>query len=402
MTTSAPDERPQTSAQWAVRWHGVVVAAALLLSVPLFHVGWHGVLGRDEPWLLTRSQVPLPVPDRASVLDGSWMPRCERHLREVSPTVWRLRGEWNELLLRCGLVQGDRVALGRDGWLLTAATLRDPSTQFARDAGARRRLFAALRDAVRAAGAELVVSLVPDKARVHPEHAFADGRLPAGKAPILGAVVQELRELGITAVDATVAIAAARGPAAAPMYFERDTHWRPEAALAAAVGLAAVIEALPIAARLQPRRRAELGARSSSRALGDHVGLLGLLTCEMPRADGSAFTQPLSPLTLGMLEQFDRFAVTLSDAAGNVGALTEDPAAEVLLLGTSFSVVNGAAALAFALARPVRAVLEPGASGLPALRAAAAELRQGTRARVVVWEIVERGLFEADWAAARL
>jgi hypothetical protein len=99
-----------------------------------------------------------------------------------------------------------------------------------------------------------------------------------------------------------------------------------------------------------------------------------------------------------MLEQFDRFAVSLGGAGGKVGALTEDPAAEVLLLGTSFSEVNGAAALAFALARPVRAVLEPGASGLPALHEVAEELRLGTRARVVVWEVVERGLFEADWA----
>ena len=76
-----------------------------------------------------------------------------------------------------------------------------------------------------------------------------------------------------------------------------------------------------------------------------------------------------------------------------------DRDATVWLLGTSFADANGAAALTLQLGRPIRWTIRFGASGLGSLRAALPELRHKTRAKVVVWEIVERGYFLEEWTA---
>ena len=91
---SSSDVTPaQTPAQWAVRWHGLVVVALLLASVPVVHLFWHGLLGRDEPLLRTRSQLPAPVATVDNVFDGRWMLTKERQLREDSPVVWWLAND---------------------------------------------------------------------------------------------------------------------------------------------------------------------------------------------------------------------------------------------------------------------------------------------------------------------
>ena len=48
---SSSDVTPaQTPAQWAVRWHGLVVVALLLASVPVVHLFGHGLLGLLREW----------------------------------------------------------------------------------------------------------------------------------------------------------------------------------------------------------------------------------------------------------------------------------------------------------------------------------------------------------------
>ncbi|MCA8950955.1 MAG: hypothetical protein KDE27_15735 [Planctomycetes bacterium] len=398
MESHAADPVDQTPAQWAVRWHGVAVAALLAASVPLFHLLWHGALGRDRPPIITRSQTEVPELTFDSFTDGTWATAMERHLREASPIVWRLRGTWNELLFRFGIVQNAGVVLGKDSWLFKAETLRPGMFRFEREAPERRRFLAALRDRVRAAGAELVVSLVPDKARVYPELAYEDGRLAPAKAPIYGAMLTELHELDIPVADVASAILLAK--AAAPdqlFYYQRDTHWRPEGALAGGQAIAAVIESLPVGRALAPRLTAELGARTITKAVGDLAGMLGLLTRELPLEGGRLRAQPVSIFTADLAMDREFYGVVLKDRARLVPPLPEDPATEVLLIGTSFAEANGAGALALALGRPVRAVIGFGASGFNGLHDLRDELREGTRAKVVVWEIVERGLFEARW-----
>ncbi|MCA8977239.1 MAG: hypothetical protein KDC98_21130, partial [Planctomycetes bacterium] len=378
----------------------VVLAAVLLFSVPVVHLGWHVVLGHDTPILMTKSQVSRPESTLDAVMSGRWMTEVETWLREASPVVWQLRGSWNELMFRCGIVQNPKVALGKDRWLFLAQTLRDQRRAFEREAAGRRRFFAAVRDAVRAAGAELVISLVPDKARIYPEFAFADGVIDAGKEPVYELALAELRELGIPVADVAAAMRMARAAMPdEPLYFARDTHWRPRGALSGGQATAALIESLPIASRLVARRPAELGTRSTVSSLGDLVGILGLLTCEVPSFEDRTRTHALSLLSIELAEEREFYTALLSDVGGvKIDPLVDDPATDVVLLGTSFSETNGAGALALALGRPVRAIINHGASGVASLREFQDELRQGTEARLVVWEIIERGLFEVQWS----
>lgn len=397
-TTQMP---AQTPAQWAVRWHGVVAAAVLVAVVPLFHLTWHFGLGHDEPPIVTKSQIELPVATADDVLDGSWMETADRHLREASPVVWQLRGSWNELLYRGGVVQSSRVHRGKDEWLFNRWTLTTDVARLEGQRDARRRFLTGLRDAVRGAGAELVISLVPDKARVHPEFAYENGELDPRKAPIYDYMLAELKELGIPTANVLTMMQALRaGDPGEPLYYARDTHWRPRGALAAAQAVAAVIAPLPAARTLSPRRDAQLGAGRVAYAVGDLTSMLGLLTRQVSVLDRSR-TVPMSLLTTSIAEERTSYSVFMLENGKQVPPLTEALDAEVTLIGTSFSEANGSHALALVLGRPIRAVTGLGASGFAGLYEIQDELRAGTQSRIVVWEIVERGLFEADWSALK-
>ncbi|MBX3463764.1 MAG: hypothetical protein KF830_11380 [Planctomycetes bacterium] len=393
---------PQTPAQWAVRWHAVALATLLLASVPVVHLVWHGLLGRQEPPIRSRGQYTAPAATWANVLDGSWMPAKERELREASPIAWWLRSGWNELLFRAGTPRSERVQVGRDEWFFLAATVAPDRALFERRAAVRQRVFATVRDAVRAAGGELFVWLVPDKARVYPEYAFAGGELPAAKAPLYGEVLGELRGLGIATADMAAALAAARTALPAEeLYFRRDTHWRPQGALAAARAVAAAIEGGDLGRWLSPRGEVELAGKDSIRMVGDLTALLGLATVEVAHA-GGWHAEPMSLLTERLAETRDYYGIVRRERGAALPIGGDDDAAEVWVAGTSFSEENGWKALSLALGRPVRVVLARGAGGTEPARALLQRLAQGARPKVVVWEIVERGLLEDEWADPRL
>ncbi|MGK0353787.1 MAG: hypothetical protein ACJAYX_004485 [Planctomycetota bacterium] len=59
-------------------------------------------------------------------------------------------------------------------------------------------------------------------------------------------------------------------------------------------------------------------------------------------------------------------------------------------------------AMAFALSRPVHGNIELGASASVPMQATLEQLRNGRTPKVVIWEIVERGLFSAFWLDPKL
>ena len=401
--TTAPAVGPApvaTSAQLAVRWHVVVGAALLLASVPIVHLVWHVLLGHDVPVIRTRGQAAAPPPTAANVFDGSWMPAKERELQEASPIVWWLRSGWNEALYRAGLPRSAHVHFGRDEWFFLQATVRPDRELFLQRREVRRRFFTAVRDRVRAAGAELFVSLVPDKARLHPELAFADGVLPGAVQPNYGEVLAELHALGIPTVDLVAAVATARAAAPAQeLWFRRDTHWRPEGALVAAQAIAAAIEAGPIGARLSPRVQVELFGKETIRLIGDLTAMCGLGTIEAE----AGHALPMSLLTERLAEDRSYYGIVLRDQGRPLPLHGDTPDAEVVVAGTSFAIENGWKALSVALGRPVRAVEARGAGGTEPIRTVLRQLDDPAvaRPRLVIWEIVERGLFEPEWRDPR-
>jgi len=403
---SNPPIEPQTSGQWAVRWAAVVVAAVLCASVPVVHLVWYGVLGQDDPIIRTRSQHRAPAATIENVVSGLWMTKKERELQELSPIVWSLRGHWNELRYRCGIPQSDRVTFGEDEWLFIKSSVRPNNVGFAKAKEQRLAVFAQARDAVRAAGAELVMMILPDKARIYPDKVYPDGVMPADKAGNYAAIMAEIDSLGIMGVDLATPMQAARQAITSSdpldqLYFARDTHWRPGGALIAGQTVAAAIESR-FGDELGARQTMRLTGPSSVRAVGDLTAQLGMLAVVQPDKVQQQRTAAMSLLTDYLAEVRHYYGAELVTPAGAVGMFGEDPDAEILVIGSSFAEANGMIALSFGLARSVRANIIRGAAGILPLQATLEQLRPGQKAKVVVWEIVERGLFEGFWLDPKL
>ncbi|MEO6594149.1 MAG: hypothetical protein ABIP94_05300 [Planctomycetota bacterium] len=387
-----------------MRWHGLALGVVMIATVPLVHFVWHIVLRHEKPAIQTRSQVPAPEPPLESdtLLDGSWMKKQQLYLREASPIVWWLRSNWNELRYRIGAPQSDQVHFGRDEWFFLAGSVTPDVAMFTEATPRRRQFLREIRDRVRAAGAEFCMVIMPDKARVYADKAFADGVISPAKAPIYQMLQDDLAAVDIPTVDINAAMAAAR--AAMPdedLYFRRDTHWRAPGALVSGRVVAAMLEQR-YGHLLSPRKQIELGNLTSIRLVGDLTALFGIGTVEMPDDLLGMRTVPMSLLTEHLAEQRDYYGINLREDGRSIPLYGKDSDAEVLVIGMSFTEENGLNALSLSLGRPVRGIIVRGAPGLDPLRIAMQEIERGTRAKVVIWEMVERGFFEEAWRAPHL
>jgi hypothetical protein len=245
--------------------------------------------------------------------------------------------------------------------------------------------------------------VLPDKERIYPDKCYPGGVVPAAKAGVYDALLADLAAAGIPTVDLAAALRTVR--AVQPdveLYFRRDTHWRPQGALAAGRAMAAAIEQR-FGGVLGPRVPMGLAGVTAINLVGDLPANMGILTVELPDPVTTWRTAPLSLLAHRLAEVREYYGVELRPPGGAPIAMDgKDPNAPVLMLGASFAEENGMNALALFLQRPVRGVLEKGTSGQGSLRRALPELRAGTKARVVVWELAERGFFDEAWRDPRL
>jgi hypothetical protein len=409
---SGREDRAQSSLQWAVRWHGVVLFLLLIGSVPLVHLAWHWIAGQDEPLVATRNnQKPRPPFSwsRTRLGQWQWALDLEQYLQEASPVVWWLRGNYNELRYLLGLFASDSVAVGRDGWMFMPQSLHPDEEVLRRSAGRREQFLARLRARVDQLGVRLVVAVCPDKERVYPEFIYADGRMPPAKERLYPQILAELRQAGIEVVDLCQPLVDLRKVSTEEIYYRRDTHWRPVAALAAGRAIAAAVEssAGPL---LGPRQVVELQRPLAARVLPDIASMAGFLAIEEPKGAPSGpppgangpiarWSVAASMLTERLQETREYYALAVRGPDGTLVPSEQlAPQATVLLAGTSFSIENGSTALQFALERPVRLVTRLGAAGTNALGEALHLLETGEcKAKVLVWEFVERGYLEPAW-----
>lgn len=242
-----------------------------------------------------------------------------------------------------------------------------------------------------ARGIELVLVPTPVKPMLHP-----DALAPTGRAPLYNRswtnFLQRLQvEPRLVVFDPTPYLLELRRDG--DVFLKTDTHWRPEAMQVVAARLAQTLRERGWVSDL-PRPPAQSVRRVNVRGTGDLVTMLQL------------------PAGQRLFPQED---VALRQVLGPRGeAWRPDPAADILLLGDSFSNIYsldalgwGASAgfaeqLSYELGRPLD-VLVLNDNGAFATRAALArELKRGrdrlAGKKLVIWQFAARELSEGDWA----
>jgi alginate O-acetyltransferase complex protein AlgJ len=348
-------------------------------------------------WVMTRNRDLLDRIQRfTDRLDDQSL--LARHLRPVV-----------QLLLTRGASTGnERVYIGRGGWLHYAADVQHlvgagflDDRQLARRSATGgsltnapapdpRPALLAFNAALARRGIRLVLLPTPVKAAIHPERL---GRTTVD-APVrnlsFARFATEMRAAGALLFDPAPLLAdlGATGEAA---YLARDTHWRPEAVVEVAHGLARFLERETALPTREPTQLARRMVGVSNR--GDTAGLLGL-------------PDRWSPYPA---ERVEVRQVLTADGR----PWRPDPSADVLLLGDSFSNIYSldamgwgdgaglAAQLSLALGRPVDSLVRNDAGAFATREALAAELARGrdrlAGKRVLVYQFATRELSQGDW-----
>jgi hypothetical protein len=249
-------------------------------------------------------------------------------------------------------------------------------------------------------GVQLLALVVPDKERVYPEQAYGAAGMPEAKAGLYARVLGELAEAGIASVDLASVLAAARQHEPdKQFYHRRDTHWTAFGAAAAAQAVAVRLAAPPFAGRTGPPIEFAWPAALRVEVVPDLAGSLGLRAFERVVPDSEI--RPIVPVsaTARQFGEVKEYYSLLMPGPG--GRSVRDVAAEadVLLAGSSFSLDNGAMALMYFTRRLIdMECVHAGADSLRGLRGGFAKIERGeSKARVVLWEFVERSWVEDAW-----
>lgn len=243
----------------------------------------------------------------------------------------------------------------------------------------------AVRGELRRRGIDLVVALIPAKARVYPEH-LGRYRWPADLDPVYQSARRFLSDRDITAPDLLQALLAAKPKA--QLFLRTDTHWTPEGAAIVADALAGGV----FAGMAGQQSAAGLGTTAFETEAGAPVEHRGDLLNFLPLGSFAGIGPAPDRLTPRMTQAV--IAAAIDDAA-----LLGDSSVPAVLVGTSYSanhLWNFDGALRQALqADLVNAAKEGMGPFQPMQDLLASTTLEDARPRVVIWEIPERYLWTA-------
>jgi hypothetical protein len=381
-------------------------AAVPLLQLDLSQGDWGAfqALLRSAPEALDAARDRGLLAGNRTLLAG--MDRFESRLEEESWIVDRLLPSVQ--LFFSGLLEmgNQQVSPGRDGWLfyrpgvdsLTGPGFLEPDILASRRRGGDawtepvepdpRPAIRALHRDLAARGIRLLVFPVPVKGAVHPEKLTRRPAQPPLRNPSFADLVRSLERAGILVLDLAPLLAAAAPRDA--QYLETDSHWTPGGMEIAAQALAGWIEKnLSLAGPRRPYRTEERPVQG----IGDLVRIL-----ELP--PGQSLYGPQRVVVRQVLEPS--------------GALwSPDPAAEILILGDSFTNVFSredlgwgtgaglAERLSALLGRPVDRIAVNAGGAHASRQALARDLAAGrdrlAGKRLVVYQFAARELAVGDW-----
>ncbi|NIF17165.1 alginate O-acetyltransferase [Pantoea sp. Cy-639] len=327
-----------------------------------------------------------------SLLDGKLAKAAETHYDEQFPLKRLGTNLWAALDLKLFNEGRPGVVLGRDQWLFT-------DEEFKPSAGAEQQmqdnlaLVRGVRDALRRQGSQLVLAIVPAKARLYAE--YIGKQAPASlHDDLFNQFHAQARQAGVFAPDllAPLEQAKTRGQ----VFLRTDTHWTPMGAEVVAQALAEAVERQHLLSGEPQAYITKAGASAPYK--GDLTHFL-----------------PLDPLFSNLLPTPDNLQqrttqpARAEDAGGD--ALFADSQIPVALVGTSYSANphwNFLGALQQALRSDVANYAEDGHGPLlPMLKYLQSDAFRNAPPQVVVWEFPERylpmkndlGAFDPQWIA---
>jgi alginate O-acetyltransferase complex protein AlgJ len=177
-----------------------------------------------------RARGEMETAQAAKVINGQWAAAYERVFnRKVGiyqPSI-DISGILNYVFFKEGR---EGVLVGEDGWLFTKEEfdfVPDQAEQVGRNLG----FISDVRDRLARQHIDLVVALLPAKARLYSAH-LGRYRFPAYRKKIYSESLATLRGRGVEVAD--IGTAFLRHPDRESLFLRTDTHWSPAGAKAAA------------------------------------------------------------------------------------------------------------------------------------------------------------------------
>lgn len=175
----------------------------------------------------------------ADLRDGEAGRKLESRLLNRSHVARWLTVQYAQLSYQAFRRTPQGVRVGDGDWLFVPDRVSDrPAAHWQRLVEENARTLTAVAEEVAGHGGRLVVGIVPDRARLHPERAYRAGRMPEGRRRFLPRLLEALRQRGVAAVPLEAPLLALRDEGRAPVYRD-DHHWTSSGAERAAQVLAA-------------------------------------------------------------------------------------------------------------------------------------------------------------------
>lgn len=268
---------------------------------------------------------------------------------------------------------GDQVRLGRDEWLFSVEELQfSPYSQ----AHMTQRLDLASHLARQLASHQvnLLVLLVPDKARVHAEQ-LSNGRYPAWNTDRYTQALMGLQSRHIPVVNLLETFE--RSKQAKPLYYRTDTHWNQDGALLASQAVAAQMRSAFAAPSWAQTRFVSESPPQPKERVGDLLTMMSMAHV---------------PNWLRPNPDMEPKAVTRKQEESSALGLFGDVNMPVVLTGTSYSMrANFHGYLQAALETEVLNVAKDGGGFLQSIQAYLSDdAFKSSPPKLLVWEIPER------------
>ncbi|MEG0967576.1 MAG: alginate O-acetyltransferase [Pseudomonas sp.] len=353
-----------------------VLFLALLLGLGIWSLGGLGSFQRTA---------------QMSVLDGKLAKAAETHYDEQFPLKRIGTNLWAALDFKLFNEGRPGVVLGREHWLFSDEEFKPVanSDQFEQENLA---LIRGVRDTLQQHGVQLVLAIVPAKARLYSE--YLGEQTPASlHADLYNEFHAQARQAGVFAPDLLAPLQSAK--ARGQIFLRTDTHWTPLGAEVVAQHLAEAVNRQNLLNGTPQQFITE--QRQSAPYKGDLTNFL-----------------PLDPLFSDLLPPPDTLQKrsTRAAAEGESGdALFADNDIPVALIGTSYSANpnwNFLGALQQALRSDVVNYAEDGHGPLlPMLKYLQSDAFKDSAPQVLIWEFPERYLpmkndlsdFDPQWIA---